>query len=66
MRVTRKIYTQAAANLFFYRFSGDILFSFLISFAFFILVFLFVSLLVLLENKGVYSDTHSTMRAGEW
>ena len=64
MRVTRKIYTQAAANLFFYRFSGDILF--LISFAFFILVFLFVSLLVLLENKGVYSDTHSTMRAGEW
>ena len=36
MRVTRGISTWAAANLFFYRFSGDIIFSSLVSLAFFI------------------------------
>ena len=62
--MTRKIFTRATASLFFNRFSGDILFSSLVSFAFFILVFLFVCLFVF-EIKNVYSATHSTMRAGE-
>ena len=35
MRVTRKIFTRVAANLFFNQFSGDILSSSLVSFAFF-------------------------------
>ena len=67
MRVTRKIVTRAAANLFFCRFSGDILFSSLVYFAFFVFLFCFVFLLVCLffEIKNIYSDTHSTMRAGE-
>ena len=40
MQMTRKFFTRAAASLFFFnRFSGDILFSSLISFAFLILVF---------------------------
>ena len=34
-------------------------------FCFFYSCFLFVYLFVLLENKDVYSDTHSTIRAGE-
>ena len=46
MQMTRKIFTRATASLFFNRFSGDILFSSLVSFAFFILVFLFVCLFV--------------------
>ena len=39
IRVTREI-SWVGTNLFFNRFSGDILFSLLVSFAFFILVFL--------------------------
>ena len=62
MWVTRKIFIREAANLFFFnRFSVDILISSLVSFVFFILFF--VSLFF--ELKNVYSDTHSTMRAGE-
>ena len=57
MRVTRKIYTQAAANLFFYRYSGDILFSFLIFFAFFILVFCLFICLFFLKIK-MYIPIH--------
>ena len=57
MRVTRKIYTQAAANLFFYRFSGDILFSFLISFAFLFLFFCLFLCLFFLKIK-VYIPIH--------
>ena len=34
MRVTRKLFTRAAANLFFNQFSGDIFFSSLVSFTF--------------------------------
>ena len=65
MRVTRKIFTRAAANLFFLiRFSGDILFSSLVAFAFFVFLF-FVLLCLFFEIKNIYSDTYSTMRAGE-
>ena len=39
MWVTRKIFTRAAANLFFNRFAIDILFSSLVSFSFFDLWF---------------------------
>ena len=61
MQMTRKFFTRAAASLFFFnRFSGDILFSSLISFAF------FDSCLCLFFGiKNVYSDTHSTMWAGK-
>ena len=71
--MTRKIFTRAAANLFFFnRFSGDILLSsleyLLLSCSFLHLLFLYscVSLLVrlLFEIKVIYSDTHWTMRAG--
>ena len=49
---------------FFNRFSGDVLFSSIDSFGFF--VFLFFSLFVcFFEIKNIYPDTHSTMRAGE-
>ena len=59
MRVMRKISSQAAAkNFFFNRFSGYILFSSLVSFAF--------SDSSFFELKNVYSDTHWTIRAGEW
>ena len=44
------------------RFSADILFSALVSSAFCLLVFL----CFYFELKNVYSDTHSTMRAGEY
>ena len=54
MWVTRKIVTRAAANLFFKRFSGDIIFSFLVSFAFFVFLFF--------EIKNIYYDTNATMR----
>ena len=47
------------------RFSRDILFSSLISFAFFGSCFFFVVYLMFLEIKNVYSDTHSVKRAGE-
>ena len=49
---------------FFYPFSGDILFSSLVSFAFLILVFLFVCFMFF-KIKSVYSDTHLALRAGE-
>ena len=49
---------------YFNRFSGDILFSSLVSFDFFIIVFVVVCLLFF-ELKNVYSDRHSTMRAGK-
>ena len=45
------------------RFSGDILFSSLVSFAF-VCVLVFVCLCVCFRN--IYSDTHATMRADEW
>ena len=49
MRVTRKIFNRVAANLFFNQFSGDILFSSLVSFVFCGLLFfcLFVWILKL-------------------
>ena len=51
--------------IFFNRFSGDILYSFLVSFAFFVfLSFLFVCLFF--EIKNVYSYRYSTTRTGEW
>ena len=60
MRVMRKISSQAAAkNFFFNRFSGYILFSSLVSFA-------FSDSSLFFELKNVYSDTHWTIRAGEW
>ena len=64
MRVTKKIFTQAAANLFFNQFFGDILFFF--SFICFNR-FLFFNLvcLLLFEINNVYSATHSIMWADE-
>ena len=63
----KKIFTWLAANLFFNQFSGDILFSFLVSFTFFYSrFFLFFFCCLLFEIKNVYSDTHSTMQVGEW
>ena len=69
----------AAAIFFFNRFSGDILFSYLVSFAFFAFLFFFLLLLLsffvllffllvylIFEIKNIYSDTHWAMRAGEW
>ena len=53
---------------FFYRFSGNILFSFLVSFSFFfvfLLCFAFFLACLFFEIKSIYSDTRSTMRAGE-
>ena len=50
---------------FFNRFSRDILFSFLVSFAFFDSFFVAVVCLLLFKIKNVYSDTHSTMRGVE-
>ena len=65
MQVTRKILTRAAANSFFNRFSGDILFYALVSFAFFVFLF-FLLVCLFFEIKNVYSDKHSTTWAGEW
>ena len=54
MRITRKIFTLVVANLFFLnRFSGDIIFSSLVSYAFF--VFLFVCFF---EMKNIYLLIH--------
>ena len=64
MQVTRKNPPGRPQIYFFNRFSGDILFSSLVSFAFLILVFVVVYLLFF-ELKNIYSDTYSTMRAGE-
>ena len=48
------------------RFSRDIIFSSLVSFAFFgSCFFFFFGILLLFEITNVYSDTHSIMRAGE-
>ena len=63
MRVTRGIFTWAAANSFFYRFSGDIIFSSLVSLAFFLCWF-FVGCLFF-EIKNIYPDAHSIMRVGK-
>ena len=54
MWVTRKIVTRAAANLFFKRFSGDIIFSFLVSFAFFVFLFLFYCLCFCFLKLKIY------------
>ena len=64
MGVTRKIFNWAAANYFLNLFSGDILLSFLVSFAFLYSCFFYL-FVCFLEIKNIYSDTHSTMRAGE-
>ena len=45
-------------------FFGDILFSFVLSLAFFVFFFFLLACL-LFENENIYSDTHSTMRVGE-
>ena len=49
--------------IFFYRFSGDIVFSSLVSFVFFYYCFFLFVYLLLFEIENVYSDTHSTVRA---
>ena len=54
MWVTRKIVTRAAANLFFKRFSGDIIFSSLVSFAFFVFLFLFCCLCFCFLKLKIY------------
>ena len=65
MRVTRKIFTRAAAKFFLTRFSGYIIFSSLVSFTFLYSCF-FVVACLFFEIKNMYSDTHSTMRAGDF
>ena len=66
IRMTRTIFTQAAANLFiFNRFSRDILFSSLVSFAFFDSCFFLFVCFMFSEIKNVYSDINLTMRTGE-
>ena len=65
MRLTRKIFTRAAANFFFNQFSGDIAFSSLVSFAFFFVFLFFLFFYLFFEIKNIYCDTHSTMPAGE-
>ena len=65
MRVTRKIFNRVAANLFFNQFSGDILFSSLVSFVFCGLLFFCLFVCLDFEIKNIYSDTHSAMRAVE-
>ena len=54
---------------YFNRFSGDILFSSLVSFDFFYSCFFVVVVAVVVclffQLKNVYSDTHRTLRAGE-
>ena len=54
MRVTKKIFTGAAANLLFNRFSGDILFSSVISFVFFGILVFFVCLFVFWNWKYTF------------
>ena len=66
MWMTSKIFTRAAANLFFL-----IDFLTIFSFLLFLLLFLYPCFLCLFvclffEIKNIYSDTHSTMRTGEW
>ena len=59
----KTIFSENAGGLnFFYQFSGDILFS--CFFRFFLHCFWLVCLVF--EIKNIYSDTHSTIRAGEW
>ena len=63
MQVTRKIFTQAAANIFlsiFQRYS----FFFFSFFCFFVFLFFFIAFL-LFEIKNICSDTNSIMLAGE-
>ena len=67
MRVTRKIFTQMVANLFFlsiFRRYSLFFFSF-ISFFNSCFFCLFVCLLFF-EIKNIYSDTHWIMQASEW
>ena len=59
-----KIFNWAAANYFLNLFSGDILLSFLVSFAFLYSCFFYL-FVCFLEIRNIYSDTHSSMRAGE-
>ena len=67
MQMTRKFFTRAAASLFFFnRFSGDILFSSLISFAFFdsCLCFLELKMYILIHIRrcGRVSDKKNSTR----
>ena len=62
MRVTRKFFLGSPQIYFFNWFSGDILFSSLISFVFFVFLFSFCSFVFFFEIENIYSDTHLTMR----
>ena len=59
MQMTRKMITGVAANFIFNRFFGYILFTSFLLFIF------FSAVLFVFGIKIMYSDTHSTMRAGE-
>ena len=61
--MTNKIFTRAAANFFLNRFSRDILFSSLVSFAVFVFMGFFACLFAF-EIKNICSATQSTMGAG--
>ena len=56
--VMRKMFTRVAANLFLYRFSGDILFSSLVSFDFFAFLFFFFACLFVFLKSKMYILTH--------
>ena len=59
MRITRKIFTLVVANLFFLnRFSGDIIFSSLVSYAFFVFLFVFLLVCLFFEMKNIYLLIH--------
>ena len=67
MQVARKIFSRTKTNLFFNQFSGDALFSSLVSFAFFdSCFFCCCRCLLFFEIKNVYADTCSIKRVGEW
>ena len=65
MWVTRKIFTRAAANLFFLIHFPEYSLFFFSFFCFFIVFLFFVLVCLFFEIKKMYSDTHSTLRAGE-
>ena len=64
MRVTKKILIWAG-TIFFNQFSGNILFSSAVYFAFLHSCFLFVLVSLFFEIQNIYSDTHWTTCASE-
>ena len=66
IRVTRKVFTRAASNLFFWSISRRYSLFFFSFFCFFGSCFFLLFVSCFLKLKNVCSDTQSTMRADEW